>query len=108
MRSTLFTEVIYMAFDTVRTTKMRSGLTILGVVIGITSIVGMTAMTRRFDPTLRDIPRAGGADHPRRGHRQPRDRGHDGDDPRLRPVAARHDPRGGAEHDLRPAIRHHE
>jgi putative ABC transport system permease protein len=53
MRATLFTEVIAMAFDTVRTNKMRSGLTVLGVVIGITSIVGMTAMIRGFDESLR-------------------------------------------------------
>jgi putative ABC transport system permease protein len=44
-----------MAFDTVRTNKMRSALTVLGVVIGITSIVGMTAMIRGFDQSLRDL-----------------------------------------------------
>src|SRR3990172_2149954 len=43
-----------MAFDTVRSNKMRSGLTGLGVVIGITSIVGMTSLTRGFDEPLRD------------------------------------------------------
>ena len=36
-----------MAFDTVRTNKMRSALTVLGVVIGITSIVAMTALDSR-------------------------------------------------------------
>jgi putative ABC transport system permease protein len=51
----LFSEVIVMAFDTVRTNKMRSALTVLGVVIGITSIVGMTAMIRGFDQSLRDM-----------------------------------------------------
>src|SRR5262249_54055252 len=43
---------------TVRTNKMRSGLTVLGVVIGITSIVGMTSMIRGFDQSLRDMIRA--------------------------------------------------
>jgi len=57
MRTTLITEVIAMAFDTVRSNKMRSGLTVLGVVIGITSIVGMTAMIRGFDESLRDAIR---------------------------------------------------
>jgi putative ABC transport system permease protein len=57
MRATLITEVIAMAFDTVRSNKMRSGLTVLGVVIGITSIVGMTAMIRGFDESLRDAIR---------------------------------------------------
>src|SRR5512132_3276675 len=55
MRLTLFGEIVTMAFDTVRTNKMRSALTVLGVVIGITSIVGMTAMIRGFDQSLRDM-----------------------------------------------------
>jgi len=58
LRTGLIREVIAMAFDTVRGNKMRSGLTILGVVIGITSIVGMTAMIRGFDESLRDAIRA--------------------------------------------------
>ena len=37
---------------------MRSALTVLGVVIGITSIVGMTALIRGFDQSLRDMIRA--------------------------------------------------
>ena len=45
----LWGEVASMAFDTLRTNKMRSALTILGVVIGITSIVGMTSLIRGFD-----------------------------------------------------------
>ena len=58
IRAGLIKEVVAMAFDTVRTNKMRSGLTVLGVVIGITSIVGMTAMIRGFDESLRDSIRA--------------------------------------------------
>jgi putative ABC transport system permease protein len=57
MRLTLFGEVIRMAYDTVRSNKMRSGLTVLGVVIGITAIVGMTSMIRGFDESLRDMIR---------------------------------------------------
>src|SRR2546423_10686773 len=60
MRLTLLPEVVSMAFDTVRGNKMRSGLTVLGVVIGITSIVGMTSMIRGFDQSLRDMIRAVG------------------------------------------------
>jgi len=55
LRLALVWEVVAMAFDTVRTNKMRSGLTVLGVVIGITSIVGMTAMIRGFDQSLRGL-----------------------------------------------------
>jgi putative ABC transport system permease protein len=50
----LFRETAGMALDTLRANKMRSALTILGVVIGITSIVGMTALIRGFDESLRD------------------------------------------------------
>ena len=55
IRLSLFREVVVMAFDTVRSNKLRSGLTVLGVVIGITSIVGMTAMIRGFDQSLREM-----------------------------------------------------
>jgi putative ABC transport system permease protein len=51
-------EVVWMALDTLRTNKLRSGLTILGVVIGITAIVGMTSLIRGFDESLRDQVRA--------------------------------------------------
>jgi putative ABC transport system permease protein len=55
IRIVLLGEVVAMAFDTVRGNKMRSALTVLGVVIGITSIVGMTAMIRGFDQSLREM-----------------------------------------------------
>jgi putative ABC transport system permease protein len=45
--------VLRMAVETIRSNKLRSGLTILGVVIGITSIVGMTSLIRGFDSSLR-------------------------------------------------------
>ena len=54
-RLDLFKEVIAMAFDTVRTNKMRSGLTVLGIVIGITAIVGMTSLIMGFDRSMRDL-----------------------------------------------------
>jgi putative ABC transport system permease protein len=57
VRTSLLAEVVVMALDTVRTNKLRSALTVLGVVIGITSIVGMTAMIRGFDQSLRDSVR---------------------------------------------------
>jgi len=58
LRISLVGEVVSMALDTIRTNKMRSALTVLGVVIGITSIVGMTALIRGFDQSLRDMIRA--------------------------------------------------
>jgi putative ABC transport system permease protein len=54
VRTGLLSEIVVMSFDTLRTSKMRSALTVLGVVIGITSIVGMTSLIRGFDQSLRD------------------------------------------------------
>src|SRR6187455_177109 len=54
MRTGLFSEIVVMSFDTLRSSKMRSALTVLGVVIGITSIVGMTSLILGFDGSLRD------------------------------------------------------
>ncbi len=62
MRGGLFNEIITMAWDTVRANKMRSALTVLGVVIGIMSIVGMTSLIRGFDESLRDSIKTIGPD----------------------------------------------
>jgi putative ABC transport system permease protein len=62
IRYGLLAEVFGMALDTVRSNKMRSALTVLGVVIGITSIVGMTSLIRGFDESLRDSIRTLGPD----------------------------------------------
>lgn len=54
LRLTLAGEIIRMATETIRTNTLRSALTVLGVVIGVTSIVGMTALIRGFDQSLRE------------------------------------------------------
>jgi putative ABC transport system permease protein len=54
VRAGLLSEIVVMSIDTLRSSKMRSALTVLGVVIGITSIVGMTSLIRGFDQSLRD------------------------------------------------------
>ncbi len=62
MRWSLFDEIIQMSVETLRANKMRSALTVLGIVIGITSIVGMTALIRGFDQSLRDSIQSLGPD----------------------------------------------
>jgi putative ABC transport system permease protein len=49
----LLREVVQMAVDTLRANVMRSALTVLGVVIGVMSIVGMTSLVRGLDRSLR-------------------------------------------------------
>jgi putative ABC transport system permease protein len=51
-----------MSWDTLRTNKLRSALTILGIVIGITSIVGITSLVRGFDNSIKDLIRQIGPD----------------------------------------------
>jgi putative ABC transport system permease protein len=51
----LFKDTALLALDTLRTNKMRSGLTVLGIVIGITSIVGMTSLIRGFDQSMQNL-----------------------------------------------------
>src|SRR4026207_1663577 len=48
LRVGLLAEVLSMAVDTLLNNKLRSALTVLGVVIGVTSIVGMTSLIRGF------------------------------------------------------------
>jgi putative ABC transport system permease protein len=55
MRWSLFNEILVMSWDTVRGNKMRSFLTVLGIVIGITSLVGVTSLVRGFDQSVRDL-----------------------------------------------------
>ncbi|MGH9411746.1 MAG: ABC transporter permease [Vicinamibacterales bacterium] len=61
IRSGLLKEIVVMSAATLRASKMRSALTVLGIVIGITSIVGMTSLIRGFDESLRDSIRELGA-----------------------------------------------
>ena len=51
-----------MSIDTLRSNKLRSALTILGVVIGITSIVGITSLLRGFDESFKDTIKTIGPD----------------------------------------------
>ncbi len=60
-RSGLLKEILVMSYDTVRSNKMRSALTILGVVIGVSSIVGMTALIRGFGDQMENLIRQMGA-----------------------------------------------
>ena len=56
----LFLEILSIALSTLREQKMRSALTVLGIVIGIMSIVGSTALIRGLDQALRETIQAMG------------------------------------------------
>ncbi len=58
----LLAEMLVMAVDTLRSNKLRSALTVLGVVIGVTSIVGMTSLIRGFGDQFESLIRQMGSD----------------------------------------------
>jgi putative ABC transport system permease protein len=62
LRSGLLAEIVAMALDTIRANKLRSALTILGVVIGVTSIVGMTSLIRGFGDRMQQLIRQMGSE----------------------------------------------
>jgi putative ABC transport system permease protein len=62
LRAGLFAEILTMAVDTLRANKLRSGLTILGVVIGVTSIVAMTSLIRGFGDQMHSLIRQMGSE----------------------------------------------
>ncbi|MCC6163130.1 MAG: ABC transporter permease [Acidobacteria bacterium] len=54
-------EILRIALDTLRANKLRSALTILGVVIGVMSVVAMTALITGFSNSLESQIRAFGS-----------------------------------------------
>ena len=58
----LLSEILSMAVGTLVTNKMRSALTIVGMVIGVTSIVGMTSLVRGFGDQMEQLIRQLGSD----------------------------------------------
>ena len=54
MRTGLLREIVWMALTTLRVNPLRSALTVLGIVIGITAMVGMTSLILGFDKSMRD------------------------------------------------------
>jgi putative ABC transport system permease protein len=60
-RASLLKEILFLSLDTLRANKLRSALTILGVVIGVSSVVGMTSLIRGFGDQMTGLVQQMGA-----------------------------------------------
>jgi putative ABC transport system permease protein len=63
MRKDEFGEIVRMAMDTIRSNKLRSGLTVLGVVIGVAVVIGVSSIGRGLDNNVRDVVSSIGSDN---------------------------------------------
>jgi putative ABC transport system permease protein len=62
MRKEEFSEIVRMATDTIRSNKLRSALTVLGIVIGVAVVIGVSSIGRGLDENVREIVSSIGSD----------------------------------------------
>jgi putative ABC transport system permease protein len=62
MRKDEFSEILHMAAETIRSNKLRSALTVLGIVIGVAVVIGVSSIGRGLDENVREIVSSIGSD----------------------------------------------
>src|ERR1700752_3461673 len=61
IRKSEFGEIVQMATDTIRSNKLRSALTVLGIVIGVAVVIGISSIVRGLNDNVRDVIRSIGS-----------------------------------------------
>src|SRR6202161_2665255 len=62
IRKDEFGEIFRMAAETIRSNKLRSALTVLGIVIGVAVVIGVSSIGRGLDENVREIVSSIGSD----------------------------------------------